>query len=102
MYRSLRLCSNRGGYESVADPPAPIDLARARDVLAREGIPFLDARVMLIARMEVEVTVSRGGRLLFKTQDRRLAERTFERLRALLQLPGVDGPGGPETGHRRD
>jgi len=100
MYRRLRLCSNRGGYEAIAEPAHPIDLARAKARLETEHVSVIDARVMLIVQFEAEVTVTRAGRLLFKTQDPRLAERTFERLRSILDLPAMEGaasakpPGG--------
>jgi hypothetical protein len=89
MYRHLRLCSNRGGYEALPESPAPVDLERARRTLEKEGIPTVDARVMLIVSLDPEVTVGRSGRLLFKTQDPRVAERAFERLRTLLGLPAM-------------
>ncbi len=94
MYRKLRLCSNNGGFEAIPDPPCPIDLARARDRLAAAEVPVVDARVMLIATLPPEVTISRAGRLLFKTRDAADAEAGFARLRALLDLPPLaDGPG---------
>jgi len=100
MYRRLRLCSNRGGYEAVAEPPHPIDLAAAKTRLEAAGIPVVDARVMLIASLEADVTISRAGRLLFKTHDVDEAERAFARVRSILGLPGMAGerstelPGG--------
>jgi hypothetical protein len=90
MYRRLRLCSNHGGYEAIAHPPAPLDLRAVKAVLEKEGIPVVDARVMLIVSLEPEVTISRAGRLLFKTRDARTAERAFERLRVLLGLPEME------------
>ena len=100
MYRRLRLCSNRGGYEAIAEPAHPIDLGFARTRLGAERIPVVDARVMLIAHLDSEVTISRSGRLLFKTQDPRLAERTFERLRSILGLPAMEASpvSGPASG----
>ncbi|HYB78869.1 MAG TPA: hypothetical protein VEG66_03800 [Thermoplasmata archaeon] len=100
MYRRLRLCSNRGGYEAIAEPAHPIDLVGAKARFEAVGIPVIDARVMLIAHLDSEVTISRAGRLLFKTQDPRLAERTFERLRSILELPAMeDAPSaGPASG----
>lgn len=92
MYQRLRLCSDRGGYEAVATPPNPLDLAEVKAILTAAAIPVIDARVMLIASLESEVTISRGGRLLFKTRDARLAEREFGRLRKLLGLPEMEGP----------
>src|SRR5271170_180345 len=89
MYRKLRLCSNNGGYEAIPDPPLSLDLANARRILEREGVAVVDARVMLVAALDPEVTISRSGRLLFKTQDPAAAERAFQRLRGLLDLPGT-------------
>jgi hypothetical protein len=99
MYRTLRICSNSGAYEALPEGGHPIDLARARRALEKEGIAVVDARVMLIAALDVEVTISRNGRLLFKTKDLDAAERTFVRLRTLLDLdapvrpPSSGGPG---------
>ncbi len=42
---------------------------------------------MLIAALEVDVTIGQSGRLLFKTPDLALAEHSFARLRGLLDLP---------------
>jgi len=93
MYRTLRICSNSGAYEALPEPPRRLDLERARHSLESEGIAVVDARVMLIAALEVEVTISQNGRLLFKTRDPAAAARAFERLRGLLGLegPGVEG-----------
>ena len=90
MYRRLRLCSNNGGYEAIPEPPSPIDLRAARTTLEKEGLRVVDARVMLIVALEPEVTISRAGRLLFKTRDARAAERAFEHLRGLLGLPDME------------
>jgi hypothetical protein len=89
MYRRLRLCSNSGGYEAIPEPSLHLDLAKARGRLEQEGIAVVDARVMLVAAMDPEVTISRTGRLLFKTRDAAAADRAFERLRRLLDLPGA-------------
>jgi hypothetical protein len=89
MYRRLRLCSNSGGYEAVPEPPLRLDLVDARHRLEREGIAVVDARVMLVAALDPEVTISRTGRLLFKTRDVAAADRAFQRLRNLLDLPGA-------------
>lgn len=102
MYHRLRLCSNRGGFEAIAEPAHPIDLVGAKARLETERISVVDARVMLIARFDTEVTISRAGRLLFKTQDRELAERTFEQLRSILALPPMEAPPSRATGGRLD
>jgi hypothetical protein len=100
MYRRLKLCSNRGGFEAIPEPPHPIDLRAAKARLEAAGVPVVDARVMLIATLGPEVTISQAGRLLFKTQDGEEAEQAFARLRSLLGLPGktAGNAGGPEGG----
>jgi len=95
MYRKLRLCSSNGGFEAIPDPPLRLDLAHARRELEQIGVAVVDARVMLIAALDPEVTISRSGRLLFKTRDPAAAERAFDRLRALLDLPGTQSEEAP-------
>ena len=90
----MRICSNNGAYEALPEPPRPLDLKAVRGVLERDGIAVVDARVMLIAALDPEVTISRSGRLLFKTRDLAAAERAFERLRGLLGLSA------PQSGTR--
>jgi hypothetical protein len=97
MYRRLRLCSNNGGYEAIPEPPHPLDLRAVRLRLEHEGMVVVDARVMLIVSLNPEVTISRAGRLLFKTRDPEAAEQAFERLRALLGLPPMETSAPGET-----
>jgi hypothetical protein len=90
VYRKLRVCSNGGGFEAVPNPPVRLDLAEARHRLEAQGVAVVDARVMLIAGTDPEATISRNGRILLKTRDPKIAEEAFERLRALLELPGLE------------
>jgi hypothetical protein len=85
VYRTLRVCSNSGAFEAIPDPPRPLDLVEVRHRLEADGIAVVDARVMLIVGLDPEVTISRNGRLLFKTRDAAAAERAFERLRSVLE-----------------
>lgn len=96
MYRTLRLCSSGGGFEAIPDHARSLDLARIRAGLEAARVPVVDARVMLIASLEAEVTISRGGRLLFKTPDPAVADRAFARLRPLVEGATLDR--GPEGG----
>ncbi|HYA10757.1 MAG TPA: hypothetical protein VEH10_03695 [Thermoplasmata archaeon] len=60
------------------------------------GVPILDARVMLIASLPPEVTISRSGRLLFKTPDATLARTAFDRLlRTVPELVDASPAPGP-------
>jgi len=88
MYRTLRLCTSGGGFEAVPDPPRKLDLARIRTSLEHDGVSVVDARVMLIAALGSETTISRTGRVLIKTADPRVAERVFQQLRPLLTEDG--------------
>jgi hypothetical protein len=67
-----------------------LDLGRLRQALEGAGVPVVDARVMLIAQLDPEVTISRNGRILFKTPDSAAADRAFQRLRPWLE--GASSP----------
>ncbi|HEV2428730.1 MAG TPA: hypothetical protein VGV64_02655 [Thermoplasmata archaeon] len=84
-YTTLKLCSGRAAYEAFPHPRRSIDLGKVRARIEREGIEVTDARVMLIARHEPEVTIGRDGRLLVKTPDPVLAQRVFERFLRLVE-----------------
>ena len=64
-----------------------------KSTLESNAISVVDARVMLIAQLAREVTLSRDGRVLIKTRDGAEAAEIFRRLRKLLDLPEVEpGP----------
>jgi len=92
MYHALRLCSHGGGFEAIPDPPRTLDLYRIRSALEATGVKVLDVRVMLIASLPPEVTISRSGRLLFKTADEQLARQAFARL---VKVAGLEDDGRP-------
>ncbi len=85
-YRTLRLCSNGGGYEAVPERRASLDLRGVRQRLEGAGLSVIDARVMLIVQLPPEVTISQGGRFLVKTRDPERAAEAFDRLAGLLGL----------------
>jgi hypothetical protein len=92
LYRTLRLCSGGGGFEAIPrSGTGGIDLAKARGALESAGVRTIDARVMLIAALEAEVTITAAGRILIKTKDAALAERTFDRVLSLLREGGRAG-----------
>ena len=91
-YYTLRLCASRGAFEAVPDPPRTVDLKRIRARLEASGISVVDARVMLIAQLEREVTFGRDGRVLIKSQDPKEAQRLFDSLRPLLEAPTEPSP----------
>lgn len=86
-YYQLRVCSSGGAFEAVPRPRHPLDLNAVRARLEAESIAVTDARVMLVVKMEQEVTVSRDGRMLIKSRDPAQAAAIFSRLRELLGLP---------------
>jgi hypothetical protein len=90
MYRKLRLCSSGGGYEAVPDIPRRVDLTRIRVALEADGLRVVDARVMLIAGEDPEVTISQNGRVLFKTSDPSVADRAFGRYLPLIEAATVE------------
>jgi hypothetical protein len=88
-YYTLALCASKGAFEAIPRPKLALDLKEARSRLESAGIGVTDARVMLIAAMESEVTLSRDGRILIKSRDRAEAARVFARLRDVVGLPEV-------------
>jgi len=92
MYRTLRLCSSGGGFEAVPDPPRRLDLRQVRAALEKDGVHVVDARVMLIAGSDPEVTISQNGRILFKTADSQAADRAFARLLPVLEAAAQSAP----------
>lgn len=84
-YSTLQLCSGRAAFEAVPHPKLSLDLGRLRERFEREGVAVIDARVMLIVRLEREVTIGRDGRILIKSADGPEAERLFARVRRLLE-----------------
>jgi hypothetical protein len=89
-YYSLRLCAGGGAFEAVPAPRLNLDLRKAASVLESHGVVVVDARVMLIAQLGKEVTLSRDGRVLIKTRDNAEASKIFERVRDYLDLPATD------------
>ena len=85
-YTSLKVCSSGGAFEAVPQPRLALDLAEARRRLETARVPVIDARVMLIVRLEREVTLGRDGRVLIKTRDAAEAERVLGRLQELVGL----------------
>ncbi len=85
-YRSLRLCSSGGGFEALPERNVQADLPEVRRLLEAEGIRVVDARVLLIAATSPEVTISRSGRILFKTQDESAARSAFERIARIARF----------------
>jgi len=84
-YRHLRICSGGGGFEAIPVRPVRLDLPEVRRQLELRRVPVVDARVMLIATWEIEVTLSQAGRILFKTRDEAAAARAFGRLLPLIE-----------------
>ena len=89
-YYSLRLCAGGGAFEAVPSPRLSLDLQDVRRTLEAHQVGVVDARVMLIVRLEKELTLSRDGRVLIKTKDAAQAASIFERLRGWLGLPSTE------------
>ncbi|MCI4327088.1 MAG: hypothetical protein L3K16_05570 [Thermoplasmata archaeon] len=94
-YYTLALCASKGAFEAVPRPKLAVDLGAAKARLTAAGIGVTDARVMLIAAMEREVTLSRDGRVLIKSRDAAEAERVFAELRRVVGLPDTAEKSSP-------
>ena len=83
-YSALKLCSGRSAYEAIPTPRRSLDLARFGPGSESEGVPVIDARVMLIAGTRQEVTIGRDGRILIKLAQQADADRLFDRVQGWI------------------
>ena len=88
-YYTLKVCANRGAFEAIPSAPERLDLGRVRQSLESNGVSVLDCRVMLIARLERELTIGQDGRLLIKTTDGAEAERILRRFEGMVAAGGL-------------
>ncbi len=86
-YHTLRVCANRGSFEAIPTGTTELDLGAVRGRFEAKGVSVLDCRVMLIAKMEREVTIGRDGRILIKTRDRDEAQRILETVAPIVGVP---------------
>ena len=101
-YATLKLCSGRGSFEAVPRPKLALDLATIATRLRASGYAVTDARVLLIARRDCEITLAADGRVLLKVADPLRAATAFEAFRAAAGLPDAgDGPAPPPPGPAR-
>ncbi|MCI4335438.1 MAG: hypothetical protein L3K04_07430 [Thermoplasmata archaeon] len=93
-YSTVRLCSGGGSFEAIPHPPLQLDLSALARRLEAEGVSVIDARVMLIAKLEQEVTIAQGGRILIKTHDQVQAERVLADVlrRFAIESPAAERP----------
>lgn len=98
-YSTVRLCAGGGSYEAIPSPKLRLDLGPLAERLRRDGVAVIDARVMLIARLERETTLAQDGRVLVKTRDAAQADRIVRDLLERLSLgelasrgPAADEP----------
>ncbi|MCI4350129.1 MAG: hypothetical protein L3K15_01250 [Thermoplasmata archaeon] len=101
-FYTLRLCSGRGAFEAIPRPRLDVDLGHVRRRLEARGVPVVDARVLLIAKFDDEVTVSRDGRVLIKSKDPERALRLLAELQAAV-APALGEPasGGAPPAEKR-
>jgi hypothetical protein len=96
-YSPLRLCSNRAAYEAIPNPRLRLDLARLGERLHAQGVPVIDARVMLIAGAKQEITIARDGRVLIRSPTLSEAAVAFDRVMAWIDAVHDVRTGGPRT-----
>lgn len=82
----LRPCTTSAGFMATPERQRHVDMARLKAALAAAGYDIvLDARVILLARREVECSVYDTGKVLLKTTDAAAAESAYGALRPHLE-----------------
>ncbi|HEV2449936.1 MAG TPA: hypothetical protein VGU43_05985 [Thermoplasmata archaeon] len=89
-YSTVRLCAGGGSFEAIPSPKLRLQLGPLAERLRLDGVEVIDARVMLIARLERETTLAQDGRVLVKTQDAAQADRIVRDLLRRLSLGELD------------
>jgi hypothetical protein len=97
-YSPLRLCSNRAAYEAIPSPRLKLDLVRLGERLHAEGVPVIDARVMLIAGAKQEITIARDGRVLIRSKTLAEAAAAFDRVLGWIDSDRGGRPRSAEPG----
>jgi hypothetical protein len=88
----LRPCKTTAAYEAIPERDRRLDLERLeRDMAATGWSLVANARVMLIVKRDLEVTVFQSGKVLIKTRDRPQAEATWSQVEPLLEAVSRDG-----------
>ena len=80
----LRPCRGIAAYSSIPKKNLRLDLGRCRTRLEKAGYEVIDAKVMLVAKKETDITVYRSGRLLVNTDDKDRARELVEELYRIL------------------
>ncbi|MFQ6106340.1 MAG: hypothetical protein ACE5QF_01950 [Thermoplasmata archaeon] len=91
-YYLLSPCKTTAGFMSTLKKKVRLDLREAATVLREGGYNVLDAGPLLVVEKVVEVTLYRNGKMVAKTDDRDLADKSVEEIYSLI-LPedGDDG-----------
>lgn len=83
----LEPCKTRAGFEAIPEKKLSWNLNDAERRLVTAGIPtVVNAGVILVVDAGCEVSLFESGKLLFKTADKRLAEKSMD---AVLGIMGV-------------
>jgi len=77
----LRPCKSTAAFEALPQQGkyhAQLDLANCQKVLAELGYQEIaDAKVMIVMKKEIEVTIYPSAKLILKTDSRDVAEQTM-------------------------
>lgn len=81
----IQPCRTTAALEAIPEADLDLDINALEPQLERDGWePRVNAGIMLIVRKQHEATIFRNGRILIKTQDRRVAESVWTELEPRL------------------
>lgn len=82
----LRPCRGIAAYASVPKKNLRLDLGRCKSRLEKAGYEVIDAKVMLVAKKDTDVTVYQSGKLLVNTDDKEVARNLVEEIYGILDV----------------
>ncbi|MDX1535126.1 MAG: hypothetical protein R3291_05855 [Thermoplasmata archaeon] len=85
-YFMMRPCRTTAAYVATLRKHLVLDLADARDALAREGYRITDCGVLLLIHDEPERTLYKTGRILVKGGEEPEARRAIEEIYDRLEI----------------
>lgn len=85
MFKIVRPC--KGAYDALPAEHLELDLKRCSKKLSEIGYEeVVNARVMLVVKKEIEVSIYPNGKLLLKTDSKRVAEKVSDEIFKVLRL----------------
>ncbi|MFQ6127953.1 MAG: hypothetical protein ACE5QW_03525 [Thermoplasmata archaeon] len=83
-YYLLSPCKTTAAFMSTLKKRVKLDLKRIASLLRKRNFEVTDAGPLLVAKREVELTLYGDGKMIAKTDDRELADKSVREVYSLI------------------